>query len=199
MPAELPDLLLPDAVAWRAWLREHHADSSGVRLILGKKGGTLTTLDYDSALDEALCFGWIDGQVGRRDAESYYQRFTPRGPRSNWSLRNVGHIARLESEGRMHPAGRAAVQSAKADGRWDRAYAGPASATTPADLLEAIAAVPSAQAMFDVLSSQNRYALYFRLSQLKPGEARERKIAAFVDQLARHETPYPQQRGPAER
>jgi Uncharacterized protein conserved in bacteria len=99
----------------------------------------------------------------------------------------------------MHPAGRAAVQSAKADGRWDRAYAGQAAATTPADLLEAIAAVPSAQAMFDGLTSQNRYALYFRLSQLRPGEARERKIAAFVDQLSRHETPYPQQRGPAER
>jgi uncharacterized protein YdeI (YjbR/CyaY-like superfamily) len=198
MATPLPELLLPDAAAWRAWLSDHHADSPGVRLILSKKGGTLTALSYDGALDEALCFGWIDGQVGRRDAESYFQRFTPRGPRSSWSLRNVGHIARLESEGRMHAAGRAAVQSAKADGRWDRAYAGQAAATTPTDLLAAIAAVPPAQAMFDALTSQNRYALYFRLSQTKPGPARERRIGAFVDQLARGETPHPQRRGPGE-
>jgi uncharacterized protein YdeI (YjbR/CyaY-like superfamily) len=199
MATPLPELLLPDAAAWRTWLSDHHADSPGVRLILGKKGGTLTALTYDGALDEALCFGWIDGQVDRRDAESYFQRFTPRGPRSNWSLRNVGHIARLESEGRMHPAGQAAVEQAKADGRWELAYAGPAAATTPTDLAEAVAAVPEAQAMFDALTSQNRYALYFRLSQLKPGAARKRRIDAFVGQLSRGETPYPQRRRPGER
>jgi uncharacterized protein YdeI (YjbR/CyaY-like superfamily) len=197
VPRDEPELLLPDAAAWRAWLEEHHADSSGVRLVLTRKGGTVTALDYDAALDEALCFGWIDGQVGRRDAESTFQRFTPRGLRSSWSLRNVGHVARLESEGRMRPAGRAAVERAKADGRWDKAYAGAAQAVLPEDLLRAIAAVPRAQAMFDVLTAQNRYALYFRLSQLGPGAARERKIADFVAQLARHESPYPQRRRPA--
>lgn len=197
MPRDEPELLLPDAAAWRAWLEEHHADSGGVRLVLTRKGGTVTALDYDAALDEALCFGWIDGQVGRRDAESTFQRFTPRGPRSSWSLRNVGHVARLESEGRMRPAGRAAVERAKADGRWEKAYAGSAQAVLPEDLLRAIAAVPQAQAMFDVLTAQNRYALYFRLSQLEPGAARERRIADFVAQLARHESPYPQRRRPA--
>jgi uncharacterized protein YdeI (YjbR/CyaY-like superfamily) len=196
MAAEFPDLLLPDAAAWRAWLEENHADSPGVRLILSRKGGTVTSLYYAGALDEALCFGWIDSQARRRDDETTFQRFQPRGPRSIWSQRNIGHIERLESEGRMRPAGRAAVEAAKADGRWERAYAGPAKAELPADLLAAIAAVPAAQEMYDVLTAQNRFALYFRLSQLTSPAVRERRIAAFVEQLARHEPPYPQKRMP---
>jgi uncharacterized protein YdeI (YjbR/CyaY-like superfamily) len=196
MATEYPDLLLPDAAAWRAWLEQHHADSPGVRLILGRKGGTVTALDYAGALDEALCFGWIDGQSHSRDDESFFQRFTPRRPRSSWSLRNVGHIDRLENEGRMRPAGRAAVEAAKADGRWELAYAGPARAEMPADLLAAIAADPRAQAMYDVLTAQNRFALMFRLGQLKTDAARRRKIAGFVEMLARHEAPYPQKRLP---
>ena len=100
--------------------------------------------------------------------------YTRRGPRSIWSLRNVGHIARLEAAGRLHPSGRDAVESAKSDGRWDAAYAGPATAEVPQDLLDAIAANASAQAMFDVLSSQNRFALAYRLGQLKTEAARER-------------------------
>ncbi|MFP5316190.1 MAG: YdeI/OmpD-associated family protein, partial [Actinomycetes bacterium] len=150
MAAELPELLLPDAREWRAWLEENHASSSGVWLVLHKKGGTVTALTYAAALDEALCFGWIDGQTRKRDGESSFQRFTPRSPRSIWSLRNVGHVER-----------------AKSDGRWERAYAGSASAVVPDDLAAAIAANPDAQAMFEVLSAQNRYALIFRLGQLK--------------------------------
>ncbi|MEO7005733.1 MAG: YdeI/OmpD-associated family protein [Terrimesophilobacter sp.] len=196
MALEYPDLLLPDAAAWRAWLDENHAQAPGVRLILGRKGGTLTALNYDGALDEALCFGWIDGQSRSRDEESFFQRFTPRRPRSSWSLRNVGHIERLEREGRMRPAGRAAVEAAHADGRWESAYAGPATAQVPADLLAAIAAEPRAQAMFDVLTAQNRYALVFRLSRLKTDAARQRTIAGFVQLLARYEAPYPQKRLP---
>lgn len=196
MAVELPELLLPDAAAWRQWLEQNHDSSPGVRLILSRKGGAVTALFYDGALDEALCFGWIDGQVGRRDAESTFQRFLPRGPRSIWSLRNVGHVERLGAEGRMRDAGRAAVDAAKADGRWERAYAGSATAEMPAELLAAIAAVPAAQAMYEVLTSQNRYSLYFRLNQIKGPAARERRIAAFVEQLARHEPPYPQKRMP---
>lgn len=196
MKTELPVLLLPDAAAWRAWLEEHHLLSGGVWLVLGKKGGTATSLTYQSALDEALCFGWIDGQALRRDEETYLQRYTRRGPRSAWSLRNVGHVARLEAAGRMHPSGRDAVESAKADGRWDAAYAGPASAEVPQDLVDAIAANESAQAMFNVLSSQNRFALTYRLGQLKTEAARERNIARFVDMLSRRETFYPQKRFP---
>lgn len=196
MAVDLPELLLPDAHQWRLWLEENHASSPGVWLVLHKKGGTVTALTYATALDEALCFGWIDGQAKRRDGESSFQRFTPRGPRSIWSLRNVGHIERLEAEGRMHDAGRAAVEHAKADGRWERAYAGSATAVVPEDLAAAIAVNPDAQAMFDVLTAQNRYALIFRLSQLKTAAGRERRIASFVDMLARHEAPYPQKRRP---
>ncbi|MCC3298373.1 YdeI/OmpD-associated family protein [Arthrobacter sp. zg-Y916] len=196
MKTELPELLLPDAAAWREWLEEHHLLSAGVWLVIGKRGGNVTALTYQSALDEALCFGWIDGQAARRDAESYRQRYTRRGPKSMWSLRNVGHIGRLEAAGRMHPAGRDAVESAKADGRWDAAYAGPASMEIPADLLEAIAQDAQAQAMFDVLSSQNRFALGYRLGMLKTREARERNIARFVQMLGRRETFYPQKQFP---
>ncbi|MEI7056019.1 YdeI/OmpD-associated family protein [Nocardioides sp. CCNWLW239] len=190
------ELLLPDPPAWRAWLEVHHADTRAVWLVLTKKGGTLTTLTWQTALDEALCFGWIDGQARRRDEQSSFQRFTPRGPKSRWSLRNVEHIGRLEAEGRMTAAGRAAVEAAKADGRWEAAYAGPATAETPPDLLAAIAAVPEAQAMYDVLTSQNRFALYHRITSLKTEAARARKIEEYVAMLARHETPHPQKRRP---
>lgn len=196
MKTELPELLLPDAAAWRAWLEEHHLLSAGVWLVIGKQGGTATALTRQSALDEALCFGWIDGQAARRDEESYQQRYTRRGPRSMWSLRNVGHIGRLEAAGKLHPAGRDAVESAKADGRWDAAYAGPATAEVPQDLLDAIAANESAQSMYEVLSSQNRFAMAYRLGQLKTPAARERNIARFVDMLSRRETFYPQKRFP---
>ena len=190
------ELLLPDPPAWRAWLEEHHADTPAVWLVLTKKGGTLTTLTWQTALDEALCFGWIDGQARRRDEQSSFQRFTPRGPKSRWSLRNVEHIDRLEAEGRMTTAGRAAVEAAKADGRWEAAYAGPATAETPPDLLAAIAAVPEAQAMYDVLTSQNRYALYHRITALKTEATRARRIEEYVAMLARHETIHPQKRRP---
>lgn len=190
------ELLLPDPPAWRAWLEEHHADTPAVWLVLTKKGGTLTTLTWQTALDEALCFGWIDGQARRRDEQSSFQRFTPRGPKSRWSLRNVEHIDRLERDGRMTAAGRAAVEAAKADGRWEAAYAGPATAETPPDLLAAIAAVPEAQAMYDALTSQNRYALYHRITSLKTEAARARRIEEYVAMLARHETIHPQKRRP---
>lgn len=190
------ELLLPDPPAWRSWLEEHHADTPAVWLVLTKKGGTLTTLTWQTALDEALCFGWIDGQARRRDEQSSFQRFTPRGPKSRWSLRNVEHIDRLEAEGRMTAAGRAAVEAAKADGRWEAAYAGPATAETPPDLLAAIAVVPEAQAMYDVLTSQNRYALYHRITSLRTEAARARRIEEYVAMLARHETIHPQKRRP---
>jgi len=196
MAGELEELLVADAAAWRAWLEEHHESSPGVWLVLHKKGGTVTGLDYDAALDEALCFGWIDGQVRKRDGGSYFQRMTRRGPKSPWSERNVGHVARLEEEGRMTASGRAAVESAKADGRWEAAYAGQATAEVPADLAAAIAAVPEAQAMFDVLTSVNRYALIYRTNSVKQESTRQKKIAGFVDMLARHEAPYPQKKRP---
>jgi uncharacterized protein YdeI (YjbR/CyaY-like superfamily) len=196
MPIELEELLVKDAAAWRSWLEANHADSPGVWLILHKKGGNVTEPDYAAALDEALCYGWIDGQAKRRDDESVFQRWTRRGPKSPWSARNVGHVARLEAAGRMTPAGWAAVDSAKADGRWEAAYAGPATAEVPEDLAAAIAAVPEAQAMFGVLTSVNRFALIYRTNSVKQAATRQKKIAGFVEMLARGETPYPQKKRP---
>ncbi|WP_405093888.1 YdeI/OmpD-associated family protein [Micromonospora sp. NBC_01392] len=193
---ELEELVVADAEALRAWLSAHHATSPGVWLALTRKGGTVTTLTWQQAVDEALCFGWIDGQARKRDQESSWIRFTPRRPRSSWSRRNVEHVARLEAAGRMRPSGRAAVEAAKADGRWAAAYAPPSEAEVPADLLAAVAADPAAQAMFDVLTSTNRFALIHRLNAVKRAETRERKIREFVAMLARHETPHPQKAKP---
>jgi uncharacterized protein YdeI (YjbR/CyaY-like superfamily) len=192
----LPELLLPDATEWRAWLEENFASSPGVRLVLHRKGGAVTRLTYAGALDEALCYGWIDGQGSRRDEGSYLVRFTPRRSRSAWSAINVGHIARLEAEGRMRPAGQAAVAAAQADGRWEAAYRGQGTAEVPEDLAQAIAADPAAQAMFDVLTATNRYSLIYRVNLAKAKETRQRKIEGFVRMLASGETPYPQKRRP---
>jgi uncharacterized protein YdeI (YjbR/CyaY-like superfamily) len=197
MSQELQELLIPDAAAWRAWLAENHDSTPGVWLVLGRKGGMATSLTHAAALDEALCFGWIDGQASKRDEGTWRIRMTPRGPRSIWSARNVELIARLDRENRMHESGWAAVRAAKADGRWERAYAGPATATAPDDLAEAISANPEAQAMYDVLTASNRFAVIQGVTRVKRAETRSRKIAHYVGMLARHETPYPQRRRPA--
>lgn len=194
--ADLDELVVPDAAALRAWLVEHAANSPGVWLALTRKGGTTTSLSWQEAVGEGLCFGWIDGQGRKRDAQTSSIRFTPRGPRSMWSRRNVEHVTRLEAAGRMTDAGRAAVEAAQADGRWDRAYAPPSEAELPADLLAAVAAVPAAQAMLDVLTRTNRFALVQRLSTVKRQETRERKITQFVEMLARHESLHPQKAKP---
>ncbi|WP_433832951.1 YdeI/OmpD-associated family protein [Actinoplanes sp. CA-015351] len=194
--AELDELIVADSGALRAWLSANHAASPGVWLALTRKGGTVTTLTWQQAVDEGLCFGWIDGQARKRDQESSWIRFTPRRARSSWSQRNVAHVARLEAQGLMLPSGRAAVDAAKADGRWAAAYAPPSEAEVPDDLLAAVAAVPAAQAMFDVLTKANRFALIHRVNGVKRAETRERKIVEIVAMLARHETYYPQKAQP---
>jgi len=195
LAADPKDLIVLDSAAWRAWLATHHAEPAGVWLVLAKKGTEKpTNLTYDQALEEALCHGWIDGQVRRRDETTYRQRFTPRRSRSSWSKRNTEIVGRLLAEGRMHAAGVAEVERAKSDGRWDAAYAGPASVEVPPDLADALAAEPKAQAMFESLNSQNRYAVLFRVSSAKRAENRACKIEQFVAMLARGETVYPQRR-----
>jgi uncharacterized protein YdeI (YjbR/CyaY-like superfamily) len=195
MATELPELLVPDPAGLRHWLEQHHATSPGVRLVLTKKGGADTTVTWASAVEELLCFGWIDGQAGKRDEGSYTVRVTPRRPKGAWSLRNVGLVAALEEQGRMTDAGRAAVEAARRDGRWDAAYAGPATRQAPDDLAAAIAAEPNAQAMYDVLTSANRFAVIHRVESMKRAESRARKITEMVDMLARGETPQPQRAG----
>ncbi len=190
---ELPELLVSDNSEWRTWLSRHNAESKGVWLVLAKKGTTKpTTLSYDDALDEAICFGWIDGQLGRRDDATFRRRFTPRNARSPWSQRNVTLAERLLASGRMHQTGEDEVQKAKADGRWQTAYAGQATVEVPDDLKKALIANPQAEAMFDTLTSANRYAVLYRVGNAKRPETRARRIAQFVEMLARGETIHPQ-------
>jgi uncharacterized protein YdeI (YjbR/CyaY-like superfamily) len=195
---DLDELVVADAAELREWLRVHHSTSPGVWLALTRKGGTVTTLTWQQAVDEALCVGWIDGQGRKRDDQTSSIRYLPRGPRSMWSQRNVGHVARLEAEGRMLPAGRAAVAAAQADGRWQAAYAPQSESEIPADLAAAVAADPAAQAMLDVLTATNRYALIHRLGSVKRATTRERKIAEYVAMLARGDTLHPQRARPAD-
>jgi len=186
------DLVLPDAAAWRAWLDVHEETPDGVWLVLAKKGTTApTTLTYDQALDEALCSGWIDGQKRGRDAATFRQRFTPRRRASLWSQRNIGLVAALTEAGRMRPRGTAEVDRAKADGRWERAYAGAATATVPDDLRAALDAEPAASALFDELDATNRYAVLHRVTTAPSPTARANRIAKLVGGLARGETPFP--------
>jgi uncharacterized protein YdeI (YjbR/CyaY-like superfamily) len=193
VPTDAPELTVADVDAWRAWLAAHVDDQAGVWLVLAKKGTTEPTrLTYDQALDEALCQGWIDGQVKSRDAGTYRQRFTPRRRRSPWSRRNVGIVDRLTAEGRMEPAGLAEVARAREDGRWEAAYAGSATIEVSPELAAALAREPAAQATFDGLSRQNRYAVLRRIEMLKRPENRSRRIEEFVATLSRGETPYPQ-------
>jgi uncharacterized protein YdeI (YjbR/CyaY-like superfamily) len=197
MAADLPELIVTDAAAWRAWLGKQDGSTTGVWLVLAKKGASgPTRLTYDEALEEALCHGWIDGQLGRRDEATYRQRFTPRRGRSAWSKRNVALAERLIREGRMQPPGLAEVEQARADGRWGSAYAGSGEIAVPADLADALRAAPAAQATFDRLSSRNRYSVLYRIGSAKRSETRARRIQEFVAVLARGETVHPQRPAP---
>lgn len=185
--------VVADAAAWRAWLDRHEDDSDGVWLVLAKKGTTEpTTLSYAEALDEALCSGWIDGQKRSLDADTFLQRFTPRRKASLWSERNIGLVAALRAEGRMRPRGEAEIERAQADGRWDRAYAGAASAQVPDDLAAALSGSPAAAALFDGLNAANRYAVLHRIMTASNATTRSNRLQKLVAMLERGETPHPQ-------
>lgn len=181
---DLPILQFDDQRAWAEWLERNHTDEQGVRLKLAKKGSAVTTVTYGDALEVALCYGWIDGQVGRYDESLYLQRFTPRRARSKWSANNRDKVERLIAEGRMKPAGLKAVEAAKADGRWDAAYPAQSEATVPDDLQQALDQNPKAKAFFETLSGQNRYAFLFRLHDAARPETRAKRIAQYVAMLA---------------
>jgi uncharacterized protein YdeI (YjbR/CyaY-like superfamily) len=190
-PAEYPILLFSDQAAWRDWLNQHHASQRGVWLRLAKAASDLASVSYAEALDVALCFGWIDGQKKRYDSDSWLQKFTPRGKRSVWSKRNREHVARLVASGEMRPAGLAAVEAAKQDGRWERAYDSPGSATVPEDFRGALDAHPEAAAFFETLKGPNRYGILYRIQTAVKPETRSRRIADFVAMLRRRETLFP--------
>jgi uncharacterized protein YdeI (YjbR/CyaY-like superfamily) len=174
---------LPDQAAWERWLEQNHAVATSVWLKLAKKGAPRTTVQQADAVDSAICFGWIDGQIRGLDEHYYRQRFTPRRRRSRWSLINTQRVARLSAEGRMRPAGLAEVRAAEEDGRSEAAYS-QANDEIPEDLAAAIAANPEAQRFFETLSSQNRFALIFRLTQPGSPATRARRIDRFVAMLA---------------
>ncbi|KAK3207573.1 hypothetical protein GRF29_103g1438300 [Pseudopithomyces chartarum] len=196
MPKELPILRLADVAAWKLWLGREGAASEGVMLATIKKGAkeAQTTLRYDEALDEALCFGWIDSGGRRLDENIYLYRFCPRKADSLWSKRNVNYVERLERELRMQPAGRATVEQAKANGRWASAYSGSGSTEMPPDFLVALEKVPAAKAAWEELNKGNRWRIYFRLNNLKTAAGREKRIQTDIEMLARGETPIPQKR-----
>jgi uncharacterized protein YdeI (YjbR/CyaY-like superfamily) len=194
-PSEAIELVVRDAAAWRRWLGANHSRSDGVWLVLSKQGTVRPMrLKYSDALQEALAHGWIDGQLKPRDETTYRQRFTPRRRRSRWSQRNTEIAERLIREGRMHSAGQAEIERAKADGRWEAAYESPARSQVPDDLASALEAEPRAKALFEILTGLNRYAILYRVQVAKRPQTRSRRIAEFVAMLARGETPYPQKR-----
>jgi len=187
----LPLLSFPSAAAWENWLAGHHADSPGVWLRIARKGAPEPTVSYPDALTVALCYGWIDGQKGRLDGEFWRQRFTPRKPGSKWSKINVEKAAALIEAGLMKPAGLREVEAAKADGRWDRAYASQATAEVPDDLAAALAADERASAFFASLDRANRYAILYRIGDAKRPETRARRIATYVAMLSEHRKIHP--------
>lgn len=180
-----------DRRALEKWLAANHDSEDELWLKVHKKGSGLPSVSISEALDVMLCWGWIDAIRKQFDDKSYLQRYVPRGKKSIWSQINRDHIERLTREGRMQPAGLKQVEAARADGRWDKAYASARNMEFPADLLAAIENEPKALELFQQLNSQNRYALAFRTHNMKTEAGRRKKIAGFVEMLARGETIYP--------
>jgi uncharacterized protein YdeI (YjbR/CyaY-like superfamily) len=186
----LPMIAFASEAEWEAWLARHHAESPGVWVKMAKKGSGIDSVSYPGVLESALCFGWIDGRREALDASYFLQRFTPRRSRSRWSRINREKAERLMTDGRMRPAGVVEVQRAQADGRWEAAYAGQKTSTVPDDLQRELDARPQAKAFFAELSSQNRYAILYRLQEAKKPETRARRLAKFVAMLEAGEAIY---------
>jgi uncharacterized protein YdeI (YjbR/CyaY-like superfamily) len=180
------------AAAFERWLKANHDTADGVWVRLYKKGSGIASITPLEAIDVALCWGWIDAIRKGLDDKSFLQRYTPRRKASIWSKVNVDNVARLTKAGRMQPPGQTEVDRAKADGRWDKAYASSPDKIMPKDLMDAIEAEPRAMAMFRTLTSQNRFALGFRVHNMKTEAGRKKKIETFVAMLKRGETIYPQ-------
>ncbi|MHB8619107.1 MAG: YdeI/OmpD-associated family protein [Chloroflexota bacterium] len=183
-PGGLPVIAFVSAADWDAWLAEHQADQAGLWLKIAKKGSGLATVSYAEALDVALCRGWIDGQKEKLDDQCWLQRFTPRRAGSKWSAINRARAIALTERGRMQPAGIRQIDQARADGRWDVAYAGSKSSTVPDDLQRALDRDEAARAFFATLDSRNRYAILYRVQDTKTPEARARRVEKYVAMLS---------------
>jgi uncharacterized protein YdeI (YjbR/CyaY-like superfamily) len=185
---DLPILEFPDRKAWENWLETHHATSSGTWLKIARKATGIPTVTHAEALEDALCYGWIDGQRAPYDGTFFLQRFTPRRPRSKWSQVNRDKVTKLIEEGRMKPAGLAAVNAAKADGRWDAAYQPQSAAAIPEDFQRALDANPAAKEFFATLRGNRRYSFIYRILDAKRPETRSRRITEYVAMLAEGRT-----------
>ncbi len=190
LPTDLPVLGFADQPALEEWLEAEHASAPGLYVKLAKKGAGVPSVTYAELVESALCFGWIDGRSNRLDDRFYLQRITPRRSRSVWSQKNVEAAEELIRAGRMRPAGLAAVEAARADGRWERAYAGAATITVPDDLAAALAAEPAAQEAFATLDGTNRYAVLWRVHTAASPATRASRIAALVQMLAEGRRPH---------
>jgi uncharacterized protein YdeI (YjbR/CyaY-like superfamily) len=184
---ELPVIPFAAQAAWQKWLEANHESAGGLWIKFAKKASGIETMVYAEALDVALCFGWIDGQVNRSDDDWYLQRFTPRRARSRWSQINRDKAEALIEKGLMQPAGLREIERAKADGRWEAAYASPSKIEVPEDLRAALAANPAATEEFEQLNANNRYAILYRVHDAKRADTRARRIERFVAMLARGE------------
>jgi len=183
-----------DEQRFHDWLARHHDSEVEVWIKIHKVNSGLPSITPKQAIDVVLCWGWIDAVRKGWDDKSYLQRYTPRRQKSIWSQINVANVARLIEEGRMTAHGLREVEAAQADGRWDRAYGSGKAMPIPDDLQAAIDAVPKARKMLSTLSAQNRFALAFRVHNMKTEAGRQKKIASFVDMLKRGETPHPQKK-----
>ena len=183
----LPIIPFETAQEWRSWLSKNHQNENGLWLKFYKKNSGYPTVTYKEAVDEALCFGWIDGQSQSLDELAYLQRFTPRRAKSIWSKINTEHVARLVKEGKMDPAGLAQVEAAKKDGRWQKAYSSPANMKIPDDFLKELEKQPKAKAFFKTLSKTNLYAIGYRLETAKKPETRERRMKIILEMLNNEE------------
>jgi len=184
---ELPIMTFTSQEAWRAWLHDHYTDQAGLWLKMAKKASGIQTVMYAEALDVALCYGWIDGQKKTFDQSYFLQKFTPRRARSMWSQVNCGKVAGLIRSGLMQPSGLAEIERARADGRWEAAYASPRNTVAPDDLLAALAASPKAQAFFESLNKTNRYSIVSQIQMAKRPETRATRIVKFVAMCERGE------------
>lgn len=178
---ELEIVFFQNQEDFRSWLHKNHETCPGIWLKMYKKDSGVPSINYKQALDEALCYGWIDGQSKKGDDLFYIQKFVPRGKRSMWSQRNQEHIARLTKEGKMMPAGIAQIEAAKSDGRWDAAYAPPSEMFVPEDFLIALKKFPEAEAFYQTLNRTNTYAIAFQLATAKKPETRVRRFEKLLN------------------
>ncbi|MEZ7005904.1 YdeI family protein [Streptomyces sp. AD55] len=186
-----PTITFEDQVRWEQWLEEHHESAAGVWVRIPRKATGLPGLTYTEALEVALCFGWIDSRRDKVDDLYWRQRFTPRSKKSPWSQANRERAERLAAQGRVRPAGQREIEAARADGRWEAAYASQSRMAVPDDLREALREVPEAAAFFATLNSKNRYAILYRVQSAKKPETRARRIEKFVTMMANHEVLHP--------